>query len=144
MKTCGRCKKHKCNREFNADKKTKDGLQAWCRICHNKKNAENREGGRYRESWRKGTAKWQANNKKQVAMHKFMRSAITKGSIVRQPCVRCGDPNSEGHHDDYDKPLDITWLCAKHHKEYHRLHPATGKNASGDFDSKVWQQLLIT
>jgi hypothetical protein len=35
-----------------------------------------------------------------------------------QPCEVCDAPG-ERHHDDYDKPLDIRWLCRAHHGETH-------------------------
>ena len=31
----------------------------------------------------------------------------------------CGKP--QGHHPDYSRPLDVLWLCDKHHKEAHAL-----------------------
>ena len=33
MKTCGKCKKHKKNSEFNKYYKSHDGLQGYCRHC---------------------------------------------------------------------------------------------------------------
>ena len=33
--------------------------------------------------------------------------------------ARC-EVEGERHHPDYSKPLDIVWLCRKHHKELHR------------------------
>ena len=26
------------------------------------------------------------------------------------------------NHDDYDKPLEVRWLCFKCHRAYHKLH----------------------
>jgi hypothetical protein len=51
-----------------------------------------------------------------------VKGAITDGSLVRQPCETCGKLASEAHHDDYSKPLDVRWLCRKHHRAWHREH----------------------
>jgi len=37
-------------------------------------------------------------------------------TLVKQPCF-CGKIKSEAHHEDYNNPLDIVWLCKKHHVE---------------------------
>lgn len=48
-----------------------------------------------------------------------LRYAVRKGAIARQPCEVCGCENSQAHHYDYNKPLDVLWLCQKHHSEWH-------------------------
>jgi hypothetical protein len=40
--------------------------------------------------------------------------------LVRKPCEVCGE-KAEAHHDDYAKPLDVRWLCFKHHREWHKI-----------------------
>jgi ribosomal protein S27AE len=40
--------------------------------------------------------------------------------LERQPCVRCGATKSLAHHEDYDKPLDVMWLCQPCHKQRHK------------------------
>ncbi len=79
------------------------------------------------------TRQWQQDNPgKHVANNQAYRTrarekhnarakveqAIKKGKLVRQPCEVCGDPESEAHHDDYSKPLEVRWFCGEHH----RLH----------------------
>lgn len=49
-----------------------------------------------------------------------VNNAIRSGRINRQPCEVCGNPKAQAHHDDYSKPLDVRWLCTKHHAEWHR------------------------
>jgi hypothetical protein len=49
-------------------------------------------------------------------------SARQAGKIIPQPCEICGSTEKiEGHHDDYRKPLDVVWMCKKHHMEMHGL-----------------------
>ena len=49
-----------------------------------------------------------------------LRNAIQLGHVKRQPCRDCGKPNAEGHHTDYNKPLDVIWLCRKCHIAEHK------------------------
>ena len=46
----------------------------------------------------------------------LVRKAIRNGVLVRQPCEVCGSEPSDAHHDDYEKPLDVRWLCRLHHR----------------------------
>ena len=45
--------------------------------------------------------------------------AIRDGKLTRKPCEVCGKEKAQAHHDDYSKPLDVRWLCVKHHNEHH-------------------------
>ena len=48
-----------------------------------------------------------------------VNNAIRDGVLIKQPCRICGD-SADAHHEDYSKPLDVWWLCRKHHAERHR------------------------
>lgn len=64
--------------------------------------------------------KWGKANPQARWAHMALRSALRRGLVVKQPCERCGCENSEAHHDDYERPMDVRWLCRPHHKEEHR------------------------
>lgn len=49
----------------------------------------------------------------------FVKTALRKGHLNKMPCEICGDLKVDAHHEDYFKPLDVRWLCRKHHLEYH-------------------------
>ena len=49
----------------------------------------------------------------------IVSTAIKKGVIERDTCIVCNSA-AHAHHPDYSKPLDIIWLCAKHHRDEHR------------------------
>ena len=61
--------------------------------------------------YRKFRDKWLARAK--------LRYAVRVGKVKKLPCEVCGKSKSHGHHPDYSKPLDVIWLCVKHHWELH-------------------------
>ncbi len=47
--------------------------------------------------------------------------ALASGKLEKHPCFICGSDKVVGHHPDYDRPLDVVWLCQPHHKQAHAL-----------------------
>lgn len=45
--------------------------------------------------------------------------ALKTNKITKQDCV-CGDKNTQAHHEDYSKPLQIIWLCKNCHENLHK------------------------
>ncbi len=60
------------------------------------------------------------SNTKYAERYSAIRVAIRNGTIQRKPCEVCGNTKVEAHHEDYSKPLDVTWLCKKCHTEHHK------------------------
>lgn len=49
-----------------------------------------------------------------------LKKAVQKGTIRKESCKVCGSEiRVAGHHHDYSKPLDVEWLCNKHHSWFH-------------------------
>ena len=75
------------------------------------------------QDWRtrnpdKITAQNKKDRKKKRAALQVWR-AVQAGNLVKLSCQVCGGESVEAHHPDYDKPLDIIWLCKYHHEEIH-------------------------
>lgn len=81
--------------------------RAWAK-AHPEERREIVRRARYKDP-----AKYRAGN--------TLRRALYAGKIEREPCERCGTRHDvQAHHDDYTRPLDVRWLCRKHHMELHR------------------------
>jgi hypothetical protein len=62
---------------------------------------------------------WKLKYPEKNKAHKLVYSGVRNGTIKKEPCIICGELKSESHHEDYSKPLEIMWLCKKHHYEHH-------------------------
>lgn len=66
--------------------------------------------------------KWLENNKDKRAAHIILGNAVKSGRILKpKECQKCraSGVRIHGHHHDYAKPLDVTWLCAPCHAKEH-------------------------
>ena len=59
------------------------------------------------------------NYPQKYVAHYAVSNAIRDGRLIRGSCEVCGAENAHAHHDDYTKPLEVRWLCRKHHLEHH-------------------------
>lgn len=125
-KRCGRCRQTKSSKAFNLDAAYSDGLGFYCRECAREKRAGryvlyNREWSARHPGYAMNSVRWISKNPEKRQAHLIIKRAIKSGRLKRLPCEKCNNGKSEAHHDDYSKPLDVRWLCRKHHAEHHRL-----------------------
>jgi hypothetical protein len=79
---------------------TRDG-QRWGKRCHAAYQRENR----------RSYAEMSDEQKERIRARAYANVYLRRGKIQRGPCADCGGPGEEMHHEDYSKPLEITWLC---------------------------------
>jgi hypothetical protein len=65
--------------------------------------------------------RYRIENPEKRRAHSAVSNAVRDGRLERGPCEVCGTTeNVHGHHEDYDKPLEVRWLCVIHHAEEHQ------------------------
>ena len=129
-KQCFRCKQEKDISEFYAHPEMKDGFLGKCKECTKQDVKINRASKREqyseydhkrnknrREYMRNMNRKHRKAYPEKAKAHRMVNNAIRDGKIVRQPCIYCGNPKSQAHHEDYNKPFEVEWLCFKCHRE---------------------------
>ena len=136
-KKCFKCGRLKSIDEFYKHPAMADGYLGKCKECAKKDVRKNRVKNidYYREYDReRGNRQTKelhdAYKKKYPTAHKaraMVAKAIREGKLFREPCQICKEENVHAHHDDYAKPLNIRWLCAAHHSQWHKKN-GEGKN----------------
>jgi ribosomal protein S27AE len=144
-KLCKKCGIQKDISEFYKHPQMKDGYLNICISCklldaseYRKTNIEKiRAHDRNRQNHNERvTANRKRGNKNHIeAVRNFRQkypekaraymtvyNAIKQGIIVKKDnCEKCGsDYKVSAHHEDYEKPLEIIWLCDTCHKKVHK------------------------
>ena len=67
----------------------------------------------------KSIKNYREKHTKRYYAHNVLNAAIRDGKIMKLGCFICGE-KAQAHHPDYDRPLDVMWLCDSHHKQAHK------------------------
>jgi hypothetical protein len=155
MKRCARCKRFKSLSHFYRDKKGRNGRSSYCKPCACAKTRawlrvpENRtRATKTNNAWRKAnpekqraasrrasrsparrkqTQRYRRRHTEKAQAHWTVSNALRSGRLTRRPCAKCGTTKRvHAHHEDYSKPLDVVWLCHRHHDEIHQKKRTTG------------------
>jgi hypothetical protein len=134
-KKCFKCNAIKPLEDFYRHAAMADGRLNKCKYCAKKDAGKHRIDNieRVREYDRERaksphraklaagiTRIWRAEDKRRQAAHSAVARAVRSGNLTKKPCARCGDEKSVAHHEDYDKKLDVIWLCTPCHKQRHK------------------------
>jgi hypothetical protein len=69
--------------------------------------------------------------RKKKLVNSMTNKAMAAGILTKQPCEVCGKLRVDAHHDDYNRPFDVRWLCRLHHNEHHRRIEKLTENQNG-------------
>jgi len=134
-KKCFKCGQLKPLFEFYKHPGMRDGRLNKCKECNKKDVTENRLKNveHYREydlirakiierktSAQKISNNWRKKDPKISNCINEITKAKRSGLLKKQPCTICGSEKSLAHHESYNRPLDVTWLCQPHHKARHK------------------------
>ena len=131
MKVCFKCEAEKPLSEFYKHPQMADGYLGKCKECAKEDVRARRlanheyylDYDRTRSKARSRIDGIKVSQKrypvKQRARFK-LHNAITRGKMEKRPCEVCGAERVDAHHEDYARPLDVRWLCRRHHMELHR------------------------
>lgn len=129
-KECFKCKEVKPLDDFYRHPQMADGHVNKCKSCNKLDVRKNRtdkiehyraydrkRGNRLTKEW---LDDYHAKFPKKTRAQRLVAYHVRKGTLVRESCGDCGsDFHVHAHHDDYDKPLNVRWLCAACHHQWH-------------------------
>ena len=141
---CSHCQMVKSLDKFTKNRAYKDGtgLDNNCKICKKKlydkwrlnniekvrkyhRDYQSKLGKENPEILAERTRKFRAKKgnfiKKYDRAHRMVAYAIKKNNLKKETCAICDSPNTNAHHEDYDYPLDVIWLCAVHHRNIEKI-----------------------
>lgn len=124
MKKCPGCQKILSLESFCNNRSRKDGKAHYCKTCHSKNALETKI--KYPDKCKVYSRNTYLKRKNSFKVLARRQAYIAKrsGEIPHDNCLICGEPGETMHHDDYNRPLDITWYCWPCHRQIHRAMKA--------------------
>lgn len=143
-KRCYKCGETKPRSKFNKNSARWDGVHSSCAACQKQRrmairrdpvlSVKHLEQARRQQSNRSKEDKLQASrrrlrrysdgkvNPRQLNVNARLRTAVYSGKIIKpSTCQSCGCSGViHGHHENYDRPYDVLWLCVRCHADVHR------------------------
>ena len=135
QKTCFKCGAERPLTDFYKHPQMPDGRVNKCKECNKRDVRNNRkkkveyyrdyDKKRSKEEDRKrhlseNCKKMRERYPEKYKARTILGNAVRDGKMKRLPCEVCGSTDRiHGHHEDYNFPLTVRWLCAVHHKEVH-------------------------
>ena len=137
-KTCtGKCAKEKPLDEYYVHKGMASGRLSMCKVCKKEASIANRnknidqvraydrERSRLPHRIKQNSEisqKFRKDFPLKYKAHTALNNAVRDGRVVKPLVCDCcsKEKRLHGHHHDYSKPLDVTWLCVICHKQLRR------------------------
>ena len=139
MKKCFKCNQIKDLSNFYQHKQMADGHLNKCKECAKKDSDDNFKRKMLDSEWQvkeRDRQRLKEAKRRDLGLVKKYKSptipyeirkakygeymnAIQGGKLTPMPCEVCGKVKTQGHHEDYSKPLDVVWLCIRHHQDRH-------------------------
>jgi hypothetical protein len=122
-KQCRRCLLTKPATDFPKNPRLQDGLHSYCKACQNASVKVSLK--QWREKNKSYWSTRRATNpleRKKANARNTLNNAIHSGKLERLPCIICMAPKAEAHHNNYNLPLQVLWLCKQHHEDIHHKH----------------------
>lgn len=119
---CNKCHQEKPLSDFHKLKGNK--YRKTCKLCireYDKSPIRKKRHNAWRNS-PKGKLRikqYNNENKEEIRLRKRAQNAvhvaIRNKILKRKPCEICGNLKAQAHHEDYNEPLEVKWLCQSCH-----------------------------
>ena len=128
MKKCSKCGQEKTLLAFTKHCSKKDGLHNQCKNCRKiysqstqAEITKRRQTLTGKEAHCREARAYRSRHPEKTKAHRAVSRAVKTGEIHRPSiCEGCFQEKFvHGHHSDYDKHLDVDWLCTECHTELH-------------------------
>lgn len=138
MKKCTACEKTKPPSDFGKHARAADGLRNECLSCKRQREKRWREANSEKrkeqikrsklknpETVKRANRAYRERYPERTKAQGILYYAIKCGHVAKpNRCEKCGKPcksrELDAHHHDYDKPLDVRWLCRQCHVDIQR------------------------